>query len=594
MIMSQEELEEPWGQLISTSNVAGTEEERVPVLGHKFLIGRDKDVELVVAENRFVSSRHCLLERDEKGGKWISDSSSNGTLLNGARLQRHKRVKLRDGNVIGVVFRRDKPDFNLSYRFQDLVPTDPSSEAGAGTEEEGDDTLDLTQSLDEDTENREDNDVVERRGGGCKRRLTEEESRSGPVATVDVEKDSKKAGQQEESASDLTKECLKKKDEEEEEEEAGSSKAGADVPALVKTGSIEQTLICQICQEIFHDCISLQPCMHCYCGGCYSEWMKDSNKCPACRCKVKRVNRNHLVNNLVEAFLRANPGKKRSEEDLKELNEKNKITRDMLYPKRRYDDDDYSHSDTDNSEYGSSPPPFIGGPSSFFGSGSASNFGGRPIPGQFHCRQCPTYVGPSPSSHPPPPTFTCSPSSTNHILCQCCFLPMPDRRAEADSNTPPQKCALCNQPFCHMYWGCSQPGCNGCLSLFKDMEVSEASLSSSINENPFEWNVLKDYLQGQSKTVKDMLRECISRLDSGQHHCSDLRITSDVVTCRRCALTPMKQLVYLYRSDIPTSDLPESARRRPDCHWGKNCRTQKHNASHAARYNHVCEQTRTS
>jgi E3 ubiquitin-protein ligase CHFR len=154
--------------------------------------------------------------------------------------------------------------------------------------------------------------------------------------------------------------------------------------------------------------------------------------------------------------------------------------------------------------------------------------------------------------------------------------------------------ALCNQPFCHMYWGCSQPGCNGCLSLFKDMEVSEASLSSSINENPFEWNVLKDYLRGQSKTVKDMLRECISRLDSGQHHCSDLRITSDVVTCRRCALTPMKQLVYLYRSDIPTSDLPESARRRPDCHWGKNCRTQKHNASHAARYNHVCEQTRTS
>ena len=111
------------------------------------------------------------------------------------------------------------------------------------------------------------------------------------------------------------------------------------------------------------------------------------------------------------------------------------------------------------------------------------------------------------------------------------------------------------------------------------MEVSEASLSSSINENPFEWNVLKvrlwtprndpsqwgilisyhmlllgkkrcpcwrvfpisggvlsdtkfdmmfvfsqDYLQGQSKTVKDMLRECISRLDSGQHHCSGLPV----------------------------------------------------------------------
>jgi hypothetical protein len=91
------------------------------------------------------------------------------------------------------------------------------------------------------------------------------------------------------------------------------------------------------------------------------------------------------------------------------------------------------------------------------------------------------------------------------------------------------------------------------------MEVSEAYLSSSINENTFEWNVLKGYLQGQSKTVKDMLRECCSKLDSGQYHCSDLRITSGVVTCRRCALRPMKELVYLYRSDIPTSDLPGTA-----------------------------------
>ena len=34
----------------------------------------------------------------------------------------------------------------------------------------------------------------------------------------------------------------------------------------------------------------------------------------------------------------------------------------------------------------------------------------------------------------------------------------------------------------------------------------------------------QDYLRGQSKTVKDMLRECISRLDSGQHHCSGLPV----------------------------------------------------------------------
>ncbi len=36
------------------------------------------------------------------------------------------------------------------------------------------------------------------------------------------------------------------------------------------------------------------------------------------------------MNNLIEAYLRANPEKKRPEEDLKELDAKNKITKDMV------------------------------------------------------------------------------------------------------------------------------------------------------------------------------------------------------------------------------------------------------------------------
>ena len=40
--MSLGELEEPWGQLVSTELPPGAEEERVPVLGSTFLIGRAK------------------------------------------------------------------------------------------------------------------------------------------------------------------------------------------------------------------------------------------------------------------------------------------------------------------------------------------------------------------------------------------------------------------------------------------------------------------------------------------------------------------------------------------------------------------------
>lgn len=52
--------------------------------------------------------------------------------------------------------------------------------------------------------------------------------------------------------------------------------------------------------------------------------------CWQCRNKVERISKNHIVNNLVEAYLRAHPERKRAAEDLKELDDKNKITRDMV------------------------------------------------------------------------------------------------------------------------------------------------------------------------------------------------------------------------------------------------------------------------
>ena len=51
-----------------------------------------------------------------------------------------------------------------------------------------------------------------------------------------------------------------------------------------------------------------------------------------CRIRVECIRKNHIVNNLIEAYLRANPEKKRPEEDLKELDAKNKITKDMVRP----------------------------------------------------------------------------------------------------------------------------------------------------------------------------------------------------------------------------------------------------------------------
>ena len=58
--------------------------------------------------------------------------------------------------------------------------------------------------------------------------------------------------------------------------------------------------------------LSLQPCMHTFCSACYSGWMERSSLCPTCRCPVERIRKNHILNNLVEAYLIQHPGLSRS------------------------------------------------------------------------------------------------------------------------------------------------------------------------------------------------------------------------------------------------------------------------------------------
>jgi hypothetical protein len=58
--------------------------------------------------------------------------------------------------------------------------------------------------------------------------------------------------------------------------------------------------------------------------------MERSRNCPHCRGKVHRLSKNHIVNNLVDAYLKAHPEKKRSDDELREMDARNKITEDMV------------------------------------------------------------------------------------------------------------------------------------------------------------------------------------------------------------------------------------------------------------------------
>jgi E3 ubiquitin-protein ligase CHFR len=58
--------------------------------------------------------------------------------------------------------------------------------------------------------------------------------------------------------------------------------------------------------------------------------MEKSEECPICRSIVRCISKNHLVNSLIESYLKENPQSKRNQDELDRLNEKNKINGDMV------------------------------------------------------------------------------------------------------------------------------------------------------------------------------------------------------------------------------------------------------------------------
>ncbi|XP_068679454.1 E3 ubiquitin-protein ligase CHFR-like isoform X1 [Montipora foliosa] len=575
-----------WGKLIFTK------EDKPPVLVSKDLVtlGRKQDCDISFAGSKFVSSHHCNLSRDSDGKVWLEDFSTNGSLLNGKKVTKKEKIQLNHKDHVQIVHRKDHPESDIAFVFHNLTfPKEDQS------------LLENTQEYVIDTEEEvsEDEDNVSSKRPHSETGDTDE----GPAT---------KKRHEEERGTLVEKE-----------------------PKMVAHNSIADTLLCSICQDIFHDCVSLQPCIHSFCAACYSQWMDRSSDCPSCRKRVKRISKNHIVNNLVEAFLKEHPERCRSDEEMKEMDSRNKITEEMLRPKRgrrsssfgsslddyddadndedsEYDseDDDEGHEDSDyleDDEDSTSPriiaiaePASFG---SFFGFASS-----RPIP--TNCRLCPGYITPSLSpatsaasasevgtaSSRVPPDYTCTPDQ-EHELCQCCVQPMPKTWSGTTplENIPPQKCTICSKYFCHMLWGCQKTGCLGCLNKFADFQLSENSLSLLINNNLHESQILKDYLTEQTVSKEDLLQKCLEKLDSKEYRTIDGRshnLCSSTVVCYKCGLRNIQELAYQFRRDIPRDQLPDSVHSRTDCYWGKNCRTQRTKPLHASRFNHICEQTR--
>ncbi len=80
----------------------GGHSSRHPIRTDEFLIGRSGHCHLVLgSDHRYISREHAVIVRSN-GVYWISDLSINGTWLNGRRLLRLKRERLRPGDIINI------------------------------------------------------------------------------------------------------------------------------------------------------------------------------------------------------------------------------------------------------------------------------------------------------------------------------------------------------------------------------------------------------------------------------------------------------------------------------------------------------------
>ena len=89
-----------------------------------------------------------------------------------------------------------------------------------------------------------------------------------------------------------------------------------------------------------------------------------------------------------------------------------------------------------------------------------------------------------------------------------------------------------------------------------------------------------------------MLQDCLGRAAAGAFELAassgGTPVAVDARICHACWEAVFATLCYQYRAAIPAADLPAEVTSRPDCWYGRECRTQHSKPAHAERLNHIC------
>ncbi|KAF2100480.1 hypothetical protein NA57DRAFT_36958 [Rhizodiscina lignyota] len=89
----------------------------------------------------------------------------------------------------------------------------------------------------------------------------------------------------------------------------------------------ERELTCSICTDILYQPLALLDCLHTFCGACLKEWFAQQAStatsahpytCPSCRASVRGTTRHAWMTSILEQYLKANPTKGKTEEEMED------------------------------------------------------------------------------------------------------------------------------------------------------------------------------------------------------------------------------------------------------------------------------------
>ncbi|KAH9307612.1 hypothetical protein KI387_035523, partial [Taxus chinensis] len=307
-----------------------------------------------------------------------------------------------------------------------------------------------------------------------------------------------------------------------------------------KVSSFVDNIRCSICLNIWHDVVSLTPCLHNFCNACFSDWYKRSGQkgieciCPQCRSDIYSVGRNHSLRNIVEEILKYNSSLQRSAEDCSHLDKRAMVKSDIMIigskrGSRRSAFTESSESDDES-----------------FNNGRGAQ-----------CPQCMTTQGSVGRG------FHCV-QETVHLTCQSCWRLMPLR---TDISVP-QMCVGCRKILCGAYWNSQNDihsrslfdiHCNNDVFLPISRRTFSEVPEHTHGGNTVEQDITRRCILEQGKTTSEVVQEWNVKLDAGEIDQPRLpanpteRITSATHLCNACAKIVVAHILHWFRVSVPKS-----------------------------------------